>query len=201
MSCVRRAVLCLAGLTVTAASDAMAQAPRRPVSVQVGVGGTVPIGDFAQDTKTGFHGMAALQYEPDRNIWGVRGEVALHRSGYTDDFLGDVGASPDDDLSNDVLHVGAAAVLLGARREQGLTPYLLGGAGLYRLTASAKQGTAVLSESANGFGFSVGAGLRLGRSTGMTLEVRWHQFSVTPDGEGATKTTYQMIPVTLGVRF
>ncbi len=176
-----------------------AQAPRRPVSVGLGLGATLPISDFASDTKTGWHGTGFLQYEPERNVWGVRGEVGYHRSGYTDEFLGAVGAEPDDDLSNSILHAGATALLLGNKRDKGLTPYLLGGLGYYRLTVSVAQGTAVQSESANGFGFSGGAGVRLGRNTGAYLEARFHSFSITP--EGGEKSTYQMIPVTFGIRF
>ncbi len=125
--------------------------------------------------------------------------MTYHRSQYTDDFRGAVGADPDDDLTNSILHAGAAAVLLGNKRDKGLTPYLIGGLGLYRLTASVAQGTSVQSESANGFGFNGGAGVRLGRNSGFYLEARFHQFSITPDG--GTSSTYQLIPVTLGVRF
>ncbi|MBL8960427.1 MAG: outer membrane beta-barrel protein [Gemmatimonadetes bacterium] len=191
-------------LVAAAAPDLGAQAPRRPVSVGLAVGATLPIGDFASDTKTGAHGAAYLQYEPDRNVWAVRGEFAYHRSDYTDEFLGSVNADPDDDLTNGVTYAGAAAVLLGRKKQGGLTPYLLGGFGAYRLTATQTVGSTVQSESANGFGFNAGAGIRLGMNTGFFLEARFHQFSITPDavaGQTAEKSTYQMIPVTLGFRF
>lgn len=188
----------VATLLVLATANLGAQAARRPVTVGLGGGATIPLGDFASDTKTGFHGLAFIQYEPERNVWGVRGEVAMHRSDYTDEFLGAVNADPDDDLSNTVSYAGATAVLLG-KRDGGMTPYLLGGFGAYRLTASVKVGTTVQSESANGFGFSGGAGLRFGRSAGFFVEARFHQFSITPEGD--EKSTYQMIPVSLGIRF
>ncbi|MGQ0648295.1 MAG: outer membrane beta-barrel protein [Gemmatimonadaceae bacterium] len=197
------AVCALAGFAVglgslTPSSDASAQV-RRPVSVGLAVGATVPTSDFADDTKTGLHGAAFLQYEPDAGIWGVRGEVSYHRSQYTDDFLGAVAATPDDDLNNGVFHAGATALLIGNNRNQGVTPYLLGGLGLYRLTVSVSDGSTTLSDSENGFGFNGGAGIRIGRSAGFFVEARFHRFSITPElGE---KSTYQMIPVTVGVRF
>lgn len=196
--------LFVAPLLVLLATAAQAQAPRRSVTVGLGGGGTVPIGDFASDTKTGAHGTAFLQYQPMPGVWAVRGEVSHHRADYTEEFLGAVNAGADDDLSNGVTYLGASAVLAGRKQEGGLTAYLLGGFGAYRLTASQVVGSTTQSESANGFGFSGGAGLRMGAGSGLFLEVRFHQFSVTPDaepGQTATKTTYQMIPVTLGFRF
>lgn len=205
MRCLRPVVLASVVLAASFAPDDLgAQAPRRPVSIGLGGGGTLPIGDFASDTKTGLHGTGYLQYEPERNVWAVRGEFSYHRSDYTDEFLGAVNADPDDDLRNGVSYLGAAAVLVGRKKEGGLTPYLLGGFGAYRLTASQTTGSTVQSESANGFGFNAGAGIRLGATSGFFLEARFHQFSITPDaapGQTAEKSTYQMIPVTLGFRF
>lgn len=181
-----------------------AQIPRRPVSVGLSGGGTVPVADFANEVKTGWNAAAYLQYEPDRNIWGVRGEAAYFRSAYTDGFLADVGALPEDKLNNGVLHVGATAVLTGARRDRMVTPYLLGGLGLYRLTATLEQGASSQSFSENGFGFNGGVGVRFGAGVGMYVEARFHQFSITSDpgdGTGEVKSNYQMIPVSFGIRF
>lgn len=195
----RRVVL--GAVILAAAAPLAAQGPRRAVSVGLGGGGTVPIGDFANDVKAGWNAGAYLQYEPDRNIWGVRGEASYHRAGYTDEFLADVGATPDDNLSNAILHVGGTALLTGAWRDRAVTPYLLGGLGLYRLTVSLDQGATSQNFSENGFGFNLGGGVRLGPNSGLYLEARFHQFSITPgteDGTPAVKSTYQMIPVSVG---
>ncbi|MGQ0764825.1 MAG: outer membrane beta-barrel protein [Gemmatimonadota bacterium] len=175
----------------------VAQAPR-PVQVGIGGGATVPIGTFADDVKSGFHGAAFVQYEPAANIWGVRGEVLYTRSELTEEARGDVGAGPDDELNTGVLAVQASAILMGRRRDRGITPYLIGGLGLYRLTVT-RSGDVDLSDSENGFGFSGGAGVRFGRTSGVFAEIRFHSFTLTP--EGAESTSYQMIPVTVGVRF
>ncbi len=153
--------LCASLAAVVMSAAAEAQAPRA-VSVGLGVGATIPLGDFASDTKTGAHGTAYLQYEPERNVWAVRGEFGYHRSDYTDDFLGDVGADPDDNLSNSVSYLGATALLIGRKRDGAVTPYLLGGLGAYRMTATFASGPASISESANGVGFNAGAGIRWG---------------------------------------
>ncbi len=181
-----------------------AQLARRPVSVGLSGGGTVPVADFANDVKTGWNAAGYLQYEPDRNIWGVRGEASYFRAAYTEGFLADVGALPDDKLSNGVLHLGAAAVLTGSRRDRMVTPYLLGGLGMYRLTATLEQGASSQSFSENGFGFNGGVGVRFGAGAGIYVEARFHQFSITSDpgdGTGEIKSNYQMIPVSFGIRF
>lgn len=176
-----------------------AQASARPVAVGIALGPTIPIGDFANDSKTGFHGTGFLQYEPAAGIWGVRGEFAYHRSDLTDEALGAAGGTADDKVTTGITHLGATALLIGNKRSRSVTPYLLGGLGFYRVAVSANSGSISLSTSENGFGFNGGAGLRFGKSAGFFAELRFHQFSITPDG--AEKSTYQMIPVTVGVRF
>lgn len=192
-------------LAVVVSVAAEAQAPR-PVAVGIAVGATMPISDFANDTKTGLHGLGFLQYEPAGGIWGVRGEASYHRSDFTDEALGDIGADPDDDITNSITHVGVAAVLLGKGRDRTVTPYALGGLGYYRVTVSASTSNVSLSASESGFGFNGGAGIRFGRTAGFFIEARYHQFSITADDDddpsGAdVKSTFRMIPVSVGVRF
>lgn len=177
-----------------------AQAARRPVTVGLGGGATVPVGDFAEDVKTGWNGLAFLQYHPVGGPWAVRAEAGYHRAGYTDDFLTDVGAATGDDLSNAVTQVGVGALYLAGEGGRSTSPYLVGGLGLYRLTASLRgAGGVSLTDSENGFGFNGGAGVRFGGSTALFVEARFHQFSITSD-EGA-KSTYRMVPVVLGFTF
>ena len=190
----------LAFALCTLPSLVMAQAPRRPVSVGLGGGGTVPIGDFADDVKTGPHILGFLQYQPAIGPWAVRGEVLYSRARYTDNFLDDVGATAGDNLSSGVLFGGASALYTGGRRNGGVSPYVIGGLGFYRLTATLKDDSRTsLSTSENGFGFNGGAGVRFGGSLGLFVEARFHQFSITP--ERGPKSTYQFIPVSLGFSF
>jgi opacity protein-like surface antigen len=199
-------ILMSSGLLAAVVSTAsQAQAPR-PVTVGIAVGATMPISDFADDTKTGYHGAGFLQYEPAGGIWGVRGEASYHRSDFTDEALGDIGAAPGDDITNSITHVGVAAVLLGSGRDRSFTPYALGGLGYYRVTVSASTGSISLSDSESGFGFNGGAGIRFGRQAGFFIEARYHQFSITTEDEddpqsNDVKSTFRMIPVSIGVRF
>jgi Outer membrane protein beta-barrel domain len=166
----------------------------------VGGGGTVPIGDFANDVKTGWNAIGFFQYQPvAQGPWAVRAEAQYHRASYTDDFLSDVGALPDDDLRNSVLHVGASA-LYHLSGSAGVRPYLIGGLGLYELTASLTDGSGIsTSDSESGFGFNGGVGVRVGGTVAFFVEARFHQFSITP--AGGNKSTSQFIPVTFGLSF
>ena len=192
--------LAFALATVPTLSSAQQRATRA-LSVGLGGGGTVPLGDFANDVKTGWNGLAHVQYQPaGGGPWAVRAEAQYSGAKYTDDFLGAVGASPGDNLTNNVLSVGASALYHLSGRDGSVRPYLIGGLGLYRLTASLKDGSGLtVSDSENGFGFSGGAGLRFGGPVGVFVEARFHQFSVTP--KGGDKSTSRFIPVSIGVAF
>jgi opacity protein-like surface antigen len=194
--------IALLALTAVAPSQAHAQqrAPR-VLTVGLGGGGTVPVGDFANDVKTGWNGLAYLQYQPvGQGPWAVRAEAQYSGARYTDDFLFDVGATEDDDLSNSVLYAGVSAVYHLGRPGAAARPYLVGGLGLYQLTARLTDAGGVsVSDSESGFGFNGGAGMRFGGPIAIFVETRFHQFSITPDG--GEKSTSQFIPVSIGITF
>jgi len=196
--------MALVSALVLAIAPQTAQGQRaapRALSVGLGGGGSVPVGDFAKDVKTGWNGHAFLQYQPfEQGPWAVRAEAQYTRSAYTDDLLTDVGAVVGDDLSNKVLYAGAAAAYHFGGSSGTVRPYVIGGLGLYEVTASLKDEDGITySESESGFGFNGGAGLRFGGTIGFFVEARFHQFSITPrDG---LKATSQFIPVSFGLVF
>lgn len=191
--------LALAIAALPVASGAQERAPRA-LSVGLGGGGTVPVGDFANDVKTGWNGLAYFQYQPvSEGPWAVRAEAQYSSAKYTDDFLNFVGATAGDDLTNKVLYAGASA-LYHVKGGTGVRPYFIGGLGLYELTASLKDQSGIsTSDSETGFGFNAGAGIRFGGALGFFLEARFHQFSITP--EGGEKSTSQFIPISFGITF
>ncbi len=195
----RLAALVLVLAAGASSAGAQQRAPRA-LSVGVGGGGTVPLGDFANDVKTGWNALGFFQYQPaGEGPWAVRAEAQYNRASYTDDFLFDVGATPDDELHNSVLYVGVSA-LYHLNAGTGVRPYVIGGLGLYELTASLTDGSGIsTSDSESGFGFNGGVGLRFGGAVGFFVEARFHQFSITPAGNA--KSTSQFIPVTLGLSF
>ena len=76
-----------------------------------------------------------------------------------------------------------------------VSPYLIGGLGIYHLMSSGSSSGVTSSASTNKFGWNIGAGIDLpllvfaGR-----LEARYH--SVSTDGGN-----YAYVPVTVGIRF
>jgi len=197
---VRLLALAACGVVLPARADAQAAVPR-VLSVGIGGGGTVPVGDFANDVKTGWNALGYFQYQPlSGGPWAVRAEAQYSRALYTDDFLFDVGATDNDNLSNKVLYAGVSALYHFGRPSGQVRPYAIGGLGLYQLTASLTDGSGVsFSDSETGFGFNGGAGIRFGGAIGIFVESRFHQFSVTPGG-GVTSTS-RFIPVSVGVTF
>lgn len=196
---VRALALALAMAAVPVTTEAQSQAPRA-LSVGLGGGGTVPVGDFANDVKTGWNGIAYFQYQPvAEGPWAVRAEAQYSSAKYTDNFLNDVGATAGEDLTNNVLYVGASA-LYHMGSGSGVRPYFVGGLGLYELTARLTDQSGIsTSDSETGFGFNGGAGIRFGGAVGFFIEARFHQFSITPGG--SEKSTYQMIPISFGLSF
>jgi opacity protein-like surface antigen len=194
-----RTMLLLSALALPVAMHAQQAAPR-VLSVGIGGGGTVPVGDFANDVKTGWNGLGYFQYQPvAQGPWAVRAEAQLSGSKYTDDFLNDVGAVEGDELTNKVLYAGVSALYNVGPKAGSVRPYLIGGLGLYQLTASLKTGGLSTSDSESGFGFNGGAGVRIGGTIGVFIETRFHQFSITPSG--GEKATSQFIPVSIGITF
>ena len=172
----------------------------RALSVGIGGGATVPVGALATDVTTGWNGLAFFQYQPaGEGPWAVRAEAQRNRAPYTDAFRTETGVPPASDADNTIDYVGASALYHVAGRAGGLRPYVIGGLGLYQLTARVREGGATASDTEAGFGFNGGVGLRLGRQSALFLEARFHQFSVTP--AGGVAATSRFVPLAVGVTF
>lgn len=197
---VRALSLALAIVALPLASGAQQRAPRA-LSVGIGGGGTVPVGDFANDVKTGWNGLAFFQYQPaGEGPWAVRAEAQYSNFKYTDAAIAAENGSPDDEWSTGVLYAGVSAPYFLAGRFGGMRPYVLGGVGLYSESVKRTEANGTSSSTSDtGFGFNGGAGIRVGGSVGFFIEARFHQFSITPNG--SERLTGQFIPITVGLNF
>ena len=173
----------------------------RALSVGLGGGGVVPVGDFANDVKTGWQVNGHLQYQPvAEGPWAVRVEALYTRSNLTDDAVTAGGGLPDQKWTSGVFYAGVAAPYYISGRAGTVRPYVIGGLGLYSQTVKFEDTSGVTqSTTESGFGFNGGAGIRFGRAMGFFVEARFHQFSITPDG--GEKSTGQFIPVSFGFTF
>ncbi|MFN8665655.1 MAG: outer membrane beta-barrel protein [Gemmatimonadaceae bacterium] len=202
-SLILRTGLLLVACTLPALAGAQQRSAAGPraLSVGLGGGGVVPVGDFANDVKTGWQLNGHLQYQPaTEGPWAVRVEALYTRSNLTDDAITAGGGLPDQKWTSSVLYAGVAAPYYISGRAGTVRPYVIGGLGLYSQTVKFEDTSGVTqSTTESGFGFNGGAGIRFGRAMGFFVEARFHQFSITPDG--GEKSTGQFIPVSFGFTF
>ena len=196
----KRAILGLAvAALVVAPSTSEAQRGRaaasaKPLTWSLGVGASMPNGDFSEAAKTGVHVQGAVVKALNNSPVWLRGEAAYHRFGAIEekDSFGGV----------DYTMTGRAATmaLIGDvgysfQSSSSVKPYLLGGLGMNRVsyTVETEVDGDKESESAtsNELGINVGGGLRF-RMAGRiaTLEARY-----------MTIDDADFIPLTFSVEF
>lgn len=189
MNRVRQVGLLAVLLTVVAGTlEAQQSAPR---SMNVGVWGGVafPTGDVAEDAElnTGYIVGGHLGWQPAYQAFGVRAEVSYAGFG-VDTPIGDA----------DVTKFGGSGnVILSISNDGSFRPYLIGGAGAYRVRQDFEAlgaGFTTETETKLGLNGGVGASFRLGGLNG-TLEARY--MSVFLDGD----ENLNVIPITIGISF
>jgi Outer membrane protein beta-barrel domain len=176
VSLVLGAVLAM-GVTVAAQAQ---------VSLGVGGGVTIPLGDFGDAAKTGWHGLGSLGYNLPSGL-GVRGDF----------YYGQHSAkgAPSGVSAKWKLAGGLGNVLYSFGSPGGIRPYVLGSVGFMNLKVTASSGGASASASSTKLTFGGGAGLKFGASnTSFFVESRY--LTVNTDGSNAN-----FIPVTAGVNF
>lgn len=153
----------------------------KPVTLGVAVGAAIPIGDFADAYNTGYNGTVALGLKSVGSPIGLRFEGAYNK------FMGrdDIGLNQPDSRV-----ISGTANLVYSLPGQGITPYLIGGAGYY----SAKLDGANAS-SVNNLGVNGGIGAMFPLS-GISTYVEARLNHVFSDGKST-----QFIPVTFGILF
>jgi hypothetical protein len=162
---------------------AMAQAQ---LKFGVGAGASVPNGDFSTGLETGYHVLVTAGIKPPLAPVGFRVDGMFNQFN---------GKSPSTSKLN-VMGLNANAILSmpGAIV---LSPYVIGGVGMYRSSISPKI-TGV--DPSNDLGVNIGAGINFGLAGfGAFAEVRLHNI-MADDGAGGT-TNQRFIPITFGITF
>ena len=155
------------------------------ISLGVGGGVSLPQGAFSDAFETGWHGMATLAVGVPLVPLGLRVDGAYHR------FGGKAALEGLDDQSERVISGTVNATLRLPIVGSPITPYVIGGGGIYNLGCSGE----VTCGSNSDFGWNAGAGLRLSLlGLNAFAEARYHRVSVT----GAT---VQYVPITVGLFF
>jgi hypothetical protein len=157
-------------------------AAQTPVQFGLGGGATIPSGSFSNGLKTGWHGLALVQFMPASSPVGFRVDGSYNQLG----FDGGGGKYQIiDGTANAVYEFKVSS-------ETKFRPYLIGGGGVYNLKNKPDVGA---SASDTKFGVNAGAGFNFGSSaTSFFVEGRFHNVFVTG-------SDVHYIPITAGVRF
>ncbi len=149
-------------------------------------GAAIPTGDIGNSLNTGFTVGGGLDLHTGPSPLSWRGEVSYTRYNAKDDGSGTTGNFSD---------VSGRVNAVVGMPATGFAPYLIGGVGIYHLSASETNSGFTLSTSDNKFGWNIGAGvdMPIGDIAGR-LEVRYN--SVSEDGGN-----YTYVPITFGIRF
>ena len=178
MSAMRYAVAVCLGLSLSAAAVS-AQTP-----VQFGAGGglSIPTGSTSNGLKTGWHGLALVQFKPASSPVGFQIDGSYNQLGF------DGGGGKEKVIAG----TANAVYEFATSAESQFHPYLIGGGGHYNLKSAPDFGA---SFSDTKFGINVGAGFNFRSSgIGFFVEGRFHDILVSG-------SDFHYIPITAGVRF
>ena len=151
----------------------------------LGGGVDLPLGDFDDAAKLGFHGLAGVSVVPTN--WPVGIQVDGSYAQFSDD-------TPLDRKIQLIYGTANLVYKFKTSEESRFRPYLIGGGGVYNVKPKGDD-VDPLADSETKFGINAGAGFDIkAGSAGIFIEGRFHDaFTTGPN------TTF--IPITLGVRF
>lgn len=173
----KRTILGVAALAlVFTASAAEAQ---RPVQFGVAAGASMPMGDFGDAAETGWHAGVVLGLSMPTAPVGVRIDGMYNSFGFAEGI----------DETWNIISVTANATWGLPMAAAPLSPYLIGGLGMYRLGTSIED-----TDAETDFGFNVGAGVKFNlQGFGTFIEARYN--SVQSEGD------LNYLPITFGIMF
>jgi Outer membrane protein beta-barrel domain len=172
----------LAGISVISlpvAARAQVSTVVKPVQFGVAAGAALPLSDFSDVFSTGFNGTVILALNPQMIPLGIRVEGAYNQFGVKGGGGGN--SHITSGTGNLVYQVPSTSV----------SPYLIGGIGLYNLAVSSELG----GGSENDFGWNIGGGIKLPLSGFDTfIEARYNQVQTSG-------TSTKFVPITFGIMF
>jgi len=165
------------------ATRAQVSTAAKPVEFGFAGGASLPISELSDATNTGFNLTGTLGFHPQMIPLGVRVDVAYNRFGIKNNSAG---------ITGDFHFTSVTGNLEYSIPSEAVSPYLIGGAGLYNASGSINGSS---GGSSNKFGWNLGGGIKMPLSGFDTfLEARYNQ--ILGDG-GSVK----FIPITFGVMF
>ena len=178
------AVAFAATLTIPAVAHAQMASP---IKFGVSAGLSLPTGDDKDVVSSGYNVNGHLGFQAPLLPVGLRADVMYNKFGEKNNDgvdLSILGGS-----LNGIINLGMAPMV---------SPYIIGGVGVYRSKASVKG---FGSDSKTDFGINGGAGLRFGLSGFSTFaEARYH-YVFTKDSNVQGSTNSAIIPISFGIMF
>ena len=172
-----------AAISATTASAQSAKA----VSIGISAGATIPVGDMADFYTTGYNGTASLMFKSYGSPIGLRIDGMYNKLSPKDD------APADFDFVDGVVITGANANLTYNLPGTGISPYLIGGAGVYNMKLDFEGDDDPESTTKFGLNGGIGAAFPLSGFTTF-IEARFHHVFTE-------SSATQFIPVTFGIAF
>jgi opacity protein-like surface antigen len=184
----KRAILAvaLAGAALVSlplATRAQVSTAAKPVEFGFAAGASLPVSDLSDATNTGFNVTGTVGFHPQMIPLGVRVDVAYNRFGIKNNSAG---------ITGDFHFTSVTGNLEYSIPSEAVSPYLIGGAGVYNASGSINGSS---GGSSNKFGWNLGGGIKMPLSGFDTfLEARYNQIQ----GNGGS---VKFIPITFGVMF
>jgi len=180
-------------IAVTAQAQGTSKAPARPWKVGGVLGATIPVGDFSDVAKLGWHLGGLFEYKQQSLPLTWRGELTYHRNGL------------EDGAFTEFPNVGGHASVLGfvgnalfpfGDAASTARPYAIGGLGVYHASRSGDLPSGnTISRSDTNFGINLGGGFIFTLSGFETfVELRYH-IVFTEDNNTS------FIPISFGFKF
>jgi hypothetical protein len=157
----------------------------------LGAGASVPLSDYGDAVKTGYHGLVGISFAPSTFPLGFQFDGQYHRLKQDEAF--------GNRTSQIIMGTGNLIYKFKTSEDSKFRPYLIAGAGIYnfKLVSGddvAGPGVGNTGNTTTDFGLNAGAGFdfKVG-SVGAFIEGRFHD--VFSDGPNA-----KFIPITAGIR-
>jgi opacity protein-like surface antigen len=164
------------------AARAQVSTVAKPVQFGIAAGAALPMSDLSDDANTGFNVTGTIGFHPQMIPLGIRADVAYNSFGIKD-VTGFTGNFNFTSVTGNLVY---------SIPSETVSPYLIGGVGVYNLKADIPGFT---TGSDNKFGWNIGGGIKLPLSGFDTfLEARYNR--VLTDGNSS-----QFIPITFGLMF
>jgi opacity protein-like surface antigen len=178
-------------LVTMALSASAAQAQGAEFSLGGGLG--IPLSNFDDVAKLGWHGLAAVSFVPTGSPVGIQVDGQYHQFKLDENVVG-AGSLKD----RFIFGTANAVFKFKTAETSPVRPYLIGGVGVYnfKTTGSSDVGNVIDTQgSTTKFGINGGAGFDFkAGSAGLFVEGRFH--NIFTSGKDV-----KFIPITVGIRF